>query len=69
MDFISEPIKKPKFERVVLAEVYLEDGKIGFRHTGEGNPYEVKYFLESMLKCDRQNFESQMELSDFSDER
>jgi hypothetical protein len=45
-------------EKVIIAVIYLQNGSIGLKYMGEGNMYEVKYFLESYLKVERQKYEN-----------
>jgi len=55
-------------ERVILAEIYLDKGKIGFKYTMDANRQEVNYFLESFVRLERKYFNKSFEKTDFDDE-
>ncbi len=59
MDFIinKEETDKRK-EKIVLGEIYLQEGSIGLKLTPDANISEVNYFLESYVKLEREDFEN-----------
>ena len=61
--------KKHETEEVLLAEVYLKDGDIGFRYTPDANTPELNYFLESFLRIQRKEYEQQFSPEGFEDRR
>ena len=44
-------------EEVLLADIYLKDGSLGIRYLPDANIREVLYFLETLVKIEREEFE------------
>jgi len=58
-----------KKERVVVAEIYLEEGNLGFGFTGDYNENAILYFLECYLEIAKLDYQDGFRKTDFKDRR